>query len=54
MDSRTAHSGSLGDGAALAAILASHSPAEAKTIGRRVRNYDDDAWALLGSPCAVR
>jgi ribA/ribD-fused uncharacterized protein len=44
----------FGDGAALAAVLAARSPAEAKAIGRRVRNYDDEAWAAARVGAVVR
>jgi ribA/ribD-fused uncharacterized protein len=44
----------FGDGEAVAAVLAADSPAEAKAIGRRVRNYDDEAWAAARVGVVVR
>ena len=44
----------FGDRAALAAILACGSPAEAKAHGRAVRGYDDAAWAAARLEAVVR
>jgi ribA/ribD-fused uncharacterized protein len=44
----------FGDDAALAAVLAAPSPEEAKAIGRRVRDYDDEAWAAARVDAVVR
>jgi ribA/ribD-fused uncharacterized protein len=44
----------FGDDEALGAILAALSPAEAKAVGRRVRNYDDEAWARARVDAVVR
>lgn len=35
----------FGDGDALAQVLGPTTPAEAKAIGRTVKDYDDDAWS---------
>jgi ribA/ribD-fused uncharacterized protein len=44
----------FGDAEALEAILSAPSPAEAKAIGRSVRNYDDGEWARARSEAVVR
>jgi ribA/ribD-fused uncharacterized protein len=44
----------FGDAEALAAILASKTPAEAKAHGRAVRGYDDRAWGARRSEAVVR
>jgi ribA/ribD-fused uncharacterized protein len=44
----------FGDNDALADILGARSPAEAKAIGRRVRNYDDETWAGARAAAVVR
>jgi ribA/ribD-fused uncharacterized protein len=44
----------FGDDDAYVAVLAASSPAEAKAIGRRVRNYEDDAWAKARVDAVVR
>jgi ribA/ribD-fused uncharacterized protein len=44
----------FGDHEALEAILAAPSPAEAKAIGRRVRNYDEGAWGRARGEAVVR
>jgi ribA/ribD-fused uncharacterized protein len=44
----------FGDRAALAAILAAATPAEAKALGRTVRGYDDAAWERARSESVVR
>lgn len=36
-----------GDEAAAAEVLATTSPGTAKAIGRRIRNYDNEAWAKV-------
>ncbi len=42
------------DARALEAILAAPSPAEAKSLGRTVRDYDDDAWERARFDAVVR
>lgn len=42
------------DAEALAKILASSTPAEAKASGRTVRGYDDDAWGRARFDAVVR
>jgi len=44
----------FGDNDALADILGARSPAEAKAVGRRVRNYDDETWAGARAAAVVR
>ena len=44
----------FGDGEALARVLASTTPEEAKAIGRTVRGYDDAKWAAVRSDAVVR
>lgn len=44
----------FGDHAALAKILASVSPSDAKALGRSVRNYDDAAWGQARFDAVVR
>lgn len=44
----------FGDAEALAAILAAPSPADAKSLGRAVRGYDDRAWATARLEAVVR
>lgn len=44
----------FGDADALAEILASTSPAEAKAYGRKVRGYDDVAWGRARAEAVVR
>jgi ribA/ribD-fused uncharacterized protein len=44
----------FGDADALAKILASTSPADAKAHGRAVRGYDDVAWGRARSEAVVR
>ena len=42
------------DEEAFARILRAPSPADAKAVGRSVRNYDDDAWARARFDAVVR
>jgi len=42
------------DAKALASVLASTSPADAKAIGRTVQGYDDARWAATRSEAVVR
>ncbi|MBS2015400.1 MAG: NADAR family protein [Deltaproteobacteria bacterium] len=42
------------DDAALAAILACKTPAEAKALGRTVKGYDDQAWGRARSLAVVQ
>jgi ribA/ribD-fused uncharacterized protein len=44
----------FGDDDALGAILSARTPAEAKAIGRRVRDYDDDVWSRARSQAVVQ
>jgi ribA/ribD-fused uncharacterized protein len=44
----------FGDEGALEAILAAGTPAEAKAIGRNVRNYDEEAWGRARGQAVVR
>jgi ribA/ribD-fused uncharacterized protein len=44
----------FGDAAALARVLASRTPADAKAIGREVRDYDDAAWERARVDAVVR
>jgi ribA/ribD-fused uncharacterized protein len=44
----------FGDDEALARVLASTTPAEAKAIGRTVRGYDDAKWAAVRGAAVVR